>query len=211
MKRFISFLLAFTMLAGMGGSFADAEDEGKGKTADYLHADGKASFPIKASYVAEPFNPTYFVTVSWNDLSFEVGVDGELKWDTGHLQYDDSRSLVVRDTSAATITVTNRSDVGVSITSTLEQKENDFGLYVYTTDSDFSVTTDRNGKWKTKELYAGTQVEGQPTQAATAQYNVKVGVANSKPDFNSLKFPGPEDPLIPVGSVTIVVNPASGS
>lgn len=193
MKRKIaSLFIALAMLASMGSSIAYADESGNGSQVITDHS-GSASIGVFGSYDAgsEP-DAVYSVNVSWQSMQFSCKIEGEKIWDPNTHTYS-NRTTFKWDTlkgGAGTqtkriVTVTNKSNVAVRVTSQISKESGNhgFGLSVYPNSADL-------------ESYAD---EHNPENIA--EFDVDI-TPPSRPD---LDMPG----NFKLGTVTITVNTAS--
>lgn len=133
MKKFLSILLALVLTAGMGFSFlAYAVSTDMNEATTLSSKDGKVSadLPIKGNY--KEIEPTYFVTIQMDDLTFKYSTEGDYVWNPFSLVYVnnliykwDTVSETGQEGATRLITVTNRSDAPVTV-SAVATTENDF-------------------------------------------------------------------------------------
>ncbi len=91
MKRFITILLALTMLASVG-STVYAEESGNGSKD--VEMDGSSdNIGVYGIYDSAKYETVYSVNVQWNDLVFTCSVTGNITWDPGEHRYTDHRTF----------------------------------------------------------------------------------------------------------------------
>ena len=142
MKRFITIILALTMLASVG-SVAYAADEGSGsKTLTTDGASETISVSGKFQKTEDP-NPVYSVKVEWESLKFTCTVNGKLIWNPSDHSYTNDRTVAWVKPSAdeiklnpnndksdktRTVRVTNNSNADVYVKASAVKEDEDFGF-----------------------------------------------------------------------------------
>ena len=143
MKRFVTILLALTMLASVG-SVAYAEDiDGRGEINGTFPYEGSTPIGVHGIYdAAENPEPVYSVKVEWDSLQFSCSLTGDVTWHPNDHTYDDQRTFTWNKLSDGdpldpdnkttefqrTIRVTNNSSADVYAKATLETQERNYGF-----------------------------------------------------------------------------------
>ena len=127
MKRFVVFLLAFAIMAGMGSIAYAAEPEGEGSVDFNSNPEGSASVGITGTYRPATESDVYSVKVSWPEMKFHYTVV-EPKWIPVAHQYVGKRKFSPDGDISLCVKVSNRSNRAVKVTAQLEETEKIKGL-----------------------------------------------------------------------------------
>ena len=118
MKRFLTILLALTMLASVGSVAYAVEGSGEETITDTAN---NTTVAIGGKYDAsEKPKTVYSVNVSWDDLTFQCEILDKRVWNTDTHVYDGQYDLKVTD-KAKTVTVLNRSNADVKVKAELKE------------------------------------------------------------------------------------------
>lgn len=197
MKRILAFLLAMTILAGMGitalaaaPDIDDTDQDGTGSFEKITEGTSK-SISVYGKYDDSKVTPTtYKVTVSWEEMTFQCSLVGDYKWQSWSHTYDDRRTTQW-DKGKVTIKVANHSSANVNVTATYSQKSDAQGAG----NVQFRFS---NGSNKEELTLTGGM------DKVFDERSFILSHVSGEPDWNNL----PEDGKIELGSVTIAVTAA---
>lgn len=193
MKKFLALILALVMVFSLTGiAFADTTATDSTNDGTYNKANNVTVDVTKGSTV-------YYVVIEWESLAFTY--NGGANWNTTTHTYDHTGDELSEE---ATITVTNHSNAAVTATATLVAGDG----------RGFEAELSESGTPKT---LARADLEstslGKPDEAPATEYTISV---SGRPDdaflaeLAALKD-GDTVPTVTVGTVTVVVSPASSS
>lgn len=114
MKRFVTILLALTMLASVG-STVYAKENGYGSK-DVQMENTSDNIGVYGIYDAAKYETIYSVKVQWNDLTFTCSVTGDVTWDPEEHRYTDHRTFTWKPL------VDNKDDLNEKNTDTKKQR-----------------------------------------------------------------------------------------
>ena len=207
MKRFVTILLALTMLASVGSTVYAADSSGQGNIDANFPYDGGNPIGVYGVYdAAENPAPVYSVTVEWDSLEFSCSLTGDVTWHPNDHTYDDQRTFTWNKLSDGdpldpdnkttefqrTIRVTNNSSADVYAKASLEAQQQNYGFNLIVAPGDKSVPVYNrayNPEVKNNEIFTVTLKPPSTPDVNTPNGQFQVGKVTITVSTTSLDSP----------------------